>query len=238
MRLVNLDRAALGKPALAIDAGLVAIAHDARFACPTKPSLVLHGRATDLAERSYFGHYVAGCYVAGTTTAYSSLDMVRKVFGYTQARSEILHWNMVGTSATTYLLGCDIDGRSCKGTKTSTPQTVAVAQRNFMSSAPHRASELAAYRRFGCGTATDRVTRKTYFACLFADAASTTFPPTPAPTPKPTPKPTPAPTPKPTPKPTPAPTPKPTPAPTPKPTPKPTPRPRRRSGPWSPRARA
>ena len=62
MRLINLDRAAVGKPAFAIDAGLVAIARDARFACPTKPSLVLRGRAADLAARAYFGHFVKGCY--------------------------------------------------------------------------------------------------------------------------------------------------------------------------------
>ena len=190
MRLINLDRAAVGKPALVIDAGLVAIARDARFACPTKPSLVLRGRAADLAKRAYFGHIVKGCYASGTTP-YRSLDIVRRVFGYRQARSEILHWNMLGTAPVTYALGCDIEGRSCRGAKTSTPQTVAVAQRNFMSSSPHRTSELAAYRRFGCGTATDPATRKTYFACLFADAGSTSF--TPSPTPKPTPAPTPSP---------------------------------------------
>ena len=79
-------------------------------------------------------------------------------------------------------------GKHCRGATTKTPQTVAVAQRNFMSSLPHRTSELAAYRRFGCGTATNAATHKTYFACLFADAGSATFDPKPTPTP--TPKPT------------------------------------------------
>jgi hypothetical protein len=91
MRLVNLERAALGRPAYQVDPGLAAIARDASFTCPTNPALTLRGRAADMAARSYFGHYVAGCYKSGTTTAYPALEMVRTVFGYTQARSEILH---------------------------------------------------------------------------------------------------------------------------------------------------
>ena len=192
MRLVNLDRAALGLPAYPMDAGLVAIARDAAFTCPTNPSLVLRGRAADMADRSYFGHVVAGCYLAGTTTPYPSLDVVRQVFGYAQARSEILHWNTYGGTPTTYALGCDITGRSCAGGTTTTPYTVALAQRSFMNSSPHRTAELNAYQRFGCGSATVPGTTKTYFACLFADGASSWTPgasPAPAPAPAPIPSP-------------------------------------------------
>ncbi len=203
MRLVNLDRAALGRPALLVDPGLAAIARDAPFVCPTDPGLVLRGRAADMAARSYFGHYVLGCLKAGTTTPYPPLDIVRSVFGYSLARSEILHWNMLGVSPLAYALGCDIGGGSCVGGTTSTPRNVAMAQRSFMSSTAHRTSELAAYQRFGCGSATVPGTTTTYFACLFADDGPA-LAPAPAPTPTPTPAPDPA-TPTPPPAPTPAP---------------------------------
>ena len=177
MRLVNLDRAALGRPAFQVDPGLVAIAGDRSFTCPTNPALTLRGRAADMATRSYFGHYVAGCYKAGTTTAYPALDIVRSVFGYTQVRSEILHWNSSGVAAaTTYRLGCDIGGGSCTGGTTTTPTTVAMAQRSFMGSTPHRTSQLAAYQRFGCASAITPGTTKTYFACLFADGGARDHP--------------------------------------------------------------
>ncbi len=193
MRLVNLDRAALGRPAFQVDPGLVAIARDASFTCPTDPGLTLRGRAADMAARSYFGHYVAGCYKAGTTTSYPALDIVRSVFGYTLARSEILHWNTLGSAATTYRLGCDIAGGSCVGGTTTTPTSVAMAQRSFMGSTAHRTSQLAAYERFGCGSATTPGTTKTYFACLFADGGPALAPiATPAPAPAPVVDPAPA----------------------------------------------
>ena len=184
MRLVNLDRAALGRPAFQVDPGLVAIAGDRSFTCPTNPGLTLRGRAADMAARSYFGHYVAGCYKAGTTTAYPALDVVRSVFGYSQARSEILHWNTLGATPTSYQLGCNLAGGSCAGGVTTTPTTVAMAQRSFMSSTPHRTSQLAAYQRFGCASAITPGTTKTYFACLFADGGPAL---TPAPGPVPAP---------------------------------------------------
>jgi len=190
MRLVNLDRAALGLPPFAVDAGLVAIARDAPFTCPTNPGLVLRGRAADMADRSYFGHTVAGCYLAGTTTPYPALDIVRTVFGYAQARSEILHWNSYGSAATAYELGCSISGGNCAGGTTTTPYTVALAQRSFMSSSPHRTSQLASYQRFGCGSASVPGTTKTYFACLFSNGGSS-WSPAPAPSPSPSPAPAP-----------------------------------------------
>lgn len=184
MRLVNLERAALGRPAYQVDPGLVAIAGDAPFTCPTSPGLTLRGRAADMAARSYFGHYVAGCYKPGTTTAYPAIEMVRTVFGYTQARSEILHWNTLGATATPYKVGCDLAGANCVGGTTTTAATVAMAQRSFMSSTPHRTAQLAAYQRFGCASAITPGTTKTYFACLFADGGPAIAPaPAPAPVP-------------------------------------------------------
>jgi len=204
IRLVNLDRAALGLQPYLIDDQLSAIARDATFTCPTNPTLTLRGRAQDMADRSYFSHTVPGCYLTGTTTPYPSLTIVRTVFGYSLARSEILHWNSYGNAPTTYQLGCDINGANCVGGTTPTTTAVAIAQRNFMSSSPHRAAELAGYQRFGCGSATTPGTTKTYFACLFADGGPTL--PSPVPTPAPT-APAPLPTPPPAPVPTPAPVP-------------------------------
>jgi hypothetical protein len=169
-RLLNLDRAALGKPAYLVDAKLASIARDAPFTCPTNHAMKLFGRARDMATRGYFGHTIAGCYVSGSTP-YRSLAIVRTVFGYTGARSEILHWNSYGTKTTTYRLGCDIDGKNCKGGTTTAPYTVTLAQRNFMSSAPHRAAELNSYQRVGCASASK--SGRTYYACLFADGGST-----------------------------------------------------------------
>jgi hypothetical protein len=101
------------------------------------------------------------------------------VFGYTSARSEILHWNTYGTAPTSYRLGCDINGTHCAGGTTTAPYNVTIAQRKFMSSAPHRAAELNSYQRVGCASAS--ASGQTWFACLFADGGSTIRPsPTPA----------------------------------------------------------
>jgi hypothetical protein len=165
-RLLNLDRAALGKKPYLVDARLAQIARNAPFTCPTNASLHLRGRAQDLADRHYFSHTVPGCFSSGTTP-FRSIAIVRSVFGYTQARSEILHWNGYGTATTSYRLGCDINGAHCAGGTTTAPYTVTLAQRNFMSSAPHRAAELNSYQRVGCASA--KGGGRTYFACLFAD---------------------------------------------------------------------
>lgn len=183
MRLINLDRKALGKKPYLIDGRLAEIARDARFTCPTDPSKSFNGRARDMADRGFFAHVVPGCYSSGKTP-FRSVEIVRRVFGYAGARSEILHWNSTRVVRTaSYRLGCDIHGESCDGGTAPAPYQVAVAQRNFMSSAPHRAAELNSYQRFGCGSARVPGTSKTYFACLFADGGSTI--PTPAPTPTP-----------------------------------------------------
>ena len=185
MRLINLDRQALGKKPYLIDPRLAEIARNARFTCPTDPTKKFNGRAQDMADRGYFAHEVPGCYSSGTTP-FRSVEIVRRVFGYAGARSEILHWNSGrGTATANYRLGCDINGESCSGDRAPAPYRVAVAQRNFMSSAPHRAAELNSYQRFGCGTATVPGTSKTYFACLFADGGSS-IPRRRRPTPTPT----------------------------------------------------
>ena len=178
-RLLNLDRVALGKKPYLVDPRLAQIARDAAFTCPTNSKLHLRGRARDMVDRGYFSHTIPGCYSSGTTP-FRSIAIVRTVFGYKLARSEILHWNGYGTATTSYRLGCDISGKKCVGATTTAPYTVTLAQRNFMSSAPHRAAELNSYQRVGCASA--KGGGRTYFACLFADGGST-IAPAPAPTP-------------------------------------------------------
>ena len=58
MRLINLDREALGKAPYMIDGRLADIARDARFTCPTDPRKAFNGRARDMADRGYFAHNV------------------------------------------------------------------------------------------------------------------------------------------------------------------------------------
>ncbi len=173
-RLLNLDRQALGLAPMLVDTGLAAIARNATFTCPTNASLKPRGRATDMADRSYFAHTIKDCRKSDGTT-YGSIEILKTVFGYTGARSEILHWNMYAATASTYDLGCDINGANCRGGSTPTVYTVGLAQRNFMSSSMHRAAELNAYERVGCGAATVPGTTRTYFACLFSNGGSTTF---------------------------------------------------------------
>jgi hypothetical protein len=226
MRLTNLDRSALGKPPLVIDPTLASFARDLAWTCPTNSALLLRGRASDMADRSYFSHSILGCVGTGGTDM-SVLDVMSQMLGYQTMRAENIHMNTYGTETATYAYGCAIDGTSCVGT-TTTPRTVEVAERGFMQSSGHRASILNSYDRFGCGSELAENGRR-YFACVFSLGGPVALPPSPEPSASPTPSPTPTPTPSPSaaPTPTPTPTPKPTstPSPTPTSTPKPTPSP-------------
>ena len=187
MRLVSADRKALGKSSLAIDPSLVAIARNAPFACPTKSSLTITGRARDMAVRSYFSHDIKGCRKSDGT-AYRAREILAVLYGYTGSRSEIIHWNSAGTADTTYKVGCDSNGSNCKGGTITVSKTVATAQRNFMSSSTHRAVELSTtYDRFGCGSKKAPDSARVYYACLFTAGGPTVLAkPTPTPSPAPT----------------------------------------------------
>jgi stage II sporulation protein D len=186
MKLVNLDRKALGKSTLPVDPSLVAIARNAPFACPTKSSMTITGRARDMAVRSYFSHDIKGC-MKSDGTAYRARDILAVVYGYTGAsRSEIIHWNSAGTADTTYKIGCSLSGTNCTGGTLTVSKTVATAQRNFMASSAHRTVELSTnYDRFGCGTSKAPDSARVYYACLFTAGGPTPLP-KPAPTPAPT----------------------------------------------------
>lgn len=165
MRVTNLDREALGKAPLAIDPTLAAFARDLSWTCPTNGALVLRGRAADMADRTYFSHYVAGCLNAGGTDM-SVIDVMGLVLGYRSMRGENIAWNTYGTGAATYAYGCAIDGTACRGT-TTTPKTVEVAQRGFMQSSGHRSNILSSFDRFGCGSALAGDGSR-YYACVFS----------------------------------------------------------------------
>ena len=165
MRLTNLDRTALGYSSLAIDPELVAFARNLTFTCPTKSTMAVRGRAQDGADRNYFAHTVPGCYKSDGTL-YGSLDIMYSVLKYHTNRAENIARNTYPTSVVTTKIGCSSSWTNCKGS-TTTPETVAVAQKGFMTSSAHRTNLLGAYDRFGCGhaLATDG---KQYYSCLFS----------------------------------------------------------------------
>lgn len=165
MRLVNLDRRGNERAALYADKTLINLARDLAFACPTKSSLTIRGRARDFADRDYFTHYVKGCYKSGKTL-YSIIDLLASPFGYTRNRGENILRNAYGVSATSYKWGCDASGYSCNGT-TTTAKTVASAEYWWMHSSVHRGNILGDYDRFGCGVWLDGDGTK-LFVCLFA----------------------------------------------------------------------
>lgn len=179
MRLTNIDRVALGKPALAIDPVLAAFARDTPFACPSNNALVASGRAQDMGVRTWFAHTIKDCRKSDGTL-YNSLDIMSTVFRYDTYRGENIAVNSYPTTSATYATGCDLNGVNCAGAADSIA-TVAVAERQFMMSAGHRANILGDYDRFGCGAWVGSDGRA-WYACLFshggATATTTTTTPT------------------------------------------------------------
>ncbi len=180
MRLTNLDRVALGVPALRSDELLVDLARDHAFTCPSTGATV-YGRAKSMATTGYFGHEIYGC-KKPDGTYYNVLDVLYSQFGYNTYRSENIAYNNYGVGSTLYVAGCDINGQNCKGPNTYSQQTVAVAERGFMSSSGHRADLLGNYDRFGCASWLNGSTSIKYFVCLFSlggpkplDTAAPTF---------------------------------------------------------------
>lgn len=170
MRAMNADRAALGLAPLATDATLAAIARDRPTTCPSNRSLTIRGRARDMADRSYLSHAIKSCKDASGGT-FDAFDLLSRL-GYTFAGvAETIADNSYSASAVTYAMGCSLGGSSCHGT-TALPWTVAVAERQFMSSTTHRAAILSrTYDRFGCG-AWASSSGFHYFACYFVQTGN------------------------------------------------------------------
>jgi uncharacterized protein YkwD len=165
MRAMNADRAARGLARLATDSTLEGIARDRALVCPSNSSLVIRGRARDMADRGYLSHVIKGCNDSGGG-AFDSFEFLR-AFGYTYAAvGEVIATNSYPSSAVTYKTGCAIGGSDCHGSITL-PWTVAVAERGFMNSSIHRSIILSSgYGRFGCG-AWASSSGYHYFACYF-----------------------------------------------------------------------
>jgi uncharacterized protein YkwD len=169
MRAMNADRAARGLPVLATDSTLEAIARDRPAICPSNKSLVIRGRARDMAERGYLSHSIKGC--TDSSGAFDAFDLLRaEGYGFSRAAEDIAT-NNYPSSAVSYALGCAVGGTSCHGS-TTLPWTVAVAERSFMNSSQHRANLLSTtYTRFGCG-AWASSTGYHYFACYFVSSGT------------------------------------------------------------------
>ena len=170
MRLTNLDRLALGYPALAEDPTLVALATDRPFTCPS--GLVPAGRALDMAQRGYFDHAIPGC--GAGTQGVTLLDLL-PALGYRNIRAENIGWNAsYGTAAVSYTPVCSLQAPGCPGVATPSIADVAAVEQAFLLHPEHRAIVLGAYDRFGCGAA--RATSGTlYVACLFSLGSPSTI---------------------------------------------------------------
>lgn len=170
MRLTNLDRLALGHPALAEDPTLAALATDRPFTCPS--GLQPAGRALDLAQRLYFDHAIPGCATAGTPGV-TLLDLL-PALGYATFRAENIGWNAgYGTGAVSYTPACDLQTAACSSVATPSIADVAAVEQAFLLHPEHRAIILGAYDRFGCGAA--RTAGGTlYVACLFSRGGPST----------------------------------------------------------------
>ena len=174
MRLTNLDRDALGKSTLAIDATLADLAGSRAFSCPSNGSMTVTGRAADMATRDYFAHTVKGC-LKSDGSEWGSLDIMYTVFGYNTARGENIAWTGYSSSTTeSYAIGCALGASSgCPGGTTDTITSVSHAERMFMNSSGHRANILGDYDRFGCGSGQSS-DGSAYFACLFSKGGAAT----------------------------------------------------------------
>lgn len=171
MRLTNLDRRALGYPALAEDPTLVALASDRPFTCPS--GLQPAGRAFDMAQRGYFDHAIPGCAAAGTP-AVTLLDLL-PALGYNTFRAENIGWNAgYGTGAVSYTPACDLQAPACPGVATPSIADVAAVEQAFLLDPEHRAIILGAYDRFGCGAART-AGGVLYVACLFSRGGPSTI---------------------------------------------------------------
>jgi uncharacterized protein YkwD len=177
LRAINTDRHALGLAPLATDSTLERIARDRPVACPSNPSLIIDGRARDMATRGYLSHDIPGCSASGGG-AFDSFDLLRAA-GYVATRdAETIADNTYPMTAVTYATGCSISGTSCRGS-TTLPWTVAVTERMFMSSSSHRASLLSTtLTRFGCG-AWSSSGGTHYFACYIEQGGNGTLDGTP-----------------------------------------------------------
>lgn len=147
VRLINGERAHLGKAALRTDSFLALKARDGAVACPNDATKVMPGRAKDFAVYG-FG---ANAHLLRLCPTYTSMDAM-KSWGYNTARGEITALNGgYGTGKVAYSYGCTPSVRACPGAATSTYSTTAHAMANWTSSPTHYSIIVGSYDRIGCG---------------------------------------------------------------------------------------
>ena len=174
-RVLNVERVEAGLGALSIDTFLAAKVRDGSIACPTDPSLVMEGRAKDLAVYGWVEanpHYLRLCQTE------SSLDAMY-AWGYAVPRGEILAFNAAydssnpGTNTDPAWYRSDCGAPGFPACQFVTYRTVSTAATGFMEDPPHKAIVLGTYDRFACGAwiAPDSAPEPGayYYACLFAE---------------------------------------------------------------------
>lgn len=187
-RILNYERVQVGLPALPIDTFLEAKARDGAVACPSDPSLVMQGRAKDLALHEFVEnpHQLRLCPA-------ESIGDAMTAWGYAGPVGEIIAFNGAYDSANPntntdpwwYRSDCGNPGYpECAFV---TYYTVSRAATAFMESQGHRDVVIGAFDRFACGAwiaptvpgeATDY-----WYVCMFASGGPnpTVAPPTTAP---------------------------------------------------------
>jgi hypothetical protein len=169
MRLTNIDRSALGIALMVGDPMLIEMARDKSVVCPSDNSLIIPGRARDMAERNYFSHTVPGCLssTGATIGAFTMLGLVG--YGGWSGLAENIAENNYPTTISSYAYGCDLTGANCLGvTAADVPTPVMIAEQMFMKSSGHRTNLLGDYDRFGCGAGKISTSGNIYFTCLFS----------------------------------------------------------------------
>ena len=147
VRLINGERAALGKAPLRLDSYLATKARDGAVACPDDATRVMAGRAKDFAVFGFGknAHQLRLC------PSYTSMDAMKE-WGYAGGRGEIAALNGgYGTSKVSYRYGCTPSLRTCPGGTTSSYATTARAMTNWTSSPTHYDIIVGKYDRVGCG---------------------------------------------------------------------------------------
>jgi hypothetical protein len=147
VRLINGERAALGRAPLRIDSFLATKARDGAVACPNDASLVAAGRARDFAVYGF----PANAHQLRLCPTYNSMDAM-KSWGYRGNRGEVAALNGgYGTTKVAYVYGCSPTVRTCPGATTSTYYTTARVLTNWTSSSTHYNVIVGNYDRIGCG---------------------------------------------------------------------------------------
>lgn len=187
-RVLNYERLQVGLLALPIDTFLADKTRDEPVACPGDPSLVMEGRAKDIALHEFLDnpHQLRLC------PTKSSLDAMT-AWGYSGPRGEIIAFNGAydsrypdtNTDPSWYRSDCGNPGfPACRFL---TYRTVSLAATGFMEEPGHRDVVLGAYDRFACGAwIAPNVPGEPidyWYVCMFASGGPypTVAPPTTAP---------------------------------------------------------